>query len=48
MSDAEVALELLKLVRSECTGVAIETKTKESFLQLYRECLAAVQQADRA
>ena len=47
MSDAEVALELLKLARSECTGVAMETNTKESFLQLYRECLAAVQKPDR-
>ena len=42
MSDAEVALELLKLLLAKGT-VAPDVKTKDDVLRLYRECLTAVQ-----
>ena len=42
MSDAEVALELLKLALDRCADTGDATLKKEAFLQIYRECLAAV------
>ena len=42
MSDAEVALELLKLAMEKCTDAAAAAKKKDEFLHLYRECFAAV------
>ena len=48
MSDAEVALELLKLALEKCGEMRTDAAKKETFLQMYRDCLAAVQKADRA
>lgn len=48
MSDAEVALELLKLALVKCADAASAAKKKDELLCLYRECLAAVQKQDRA
>ena len=42
MSDAEVALELLKLLLTNCSEAKTAALKKEGFLQQYRECLAAV------
>lgn len=42
MSDAEVALGLLKLVLEKCPDALVVEKKKEQFLSLYHECLAAV------
>ena len=42
MSDAEVALELLKLALSNCPEMKGAVLKKDGFLQRYRECLAAV------
>ena len=42
MSDAEVALELLKLELANCSDAAEAAIQKETFLRLYRECLATV------
>ncbi len=42
MSDAEVALELLKLALANCPEVKNAALKKDGFLQQYRECLAAV------
>ncbi len=48
MSDAEVALELLKLELANCSEAKTAALKKDGFLQQYRECLAAVQKQDRA
>lgn len=48
MNENEVALELLKLALEKCPEALASTQPKERFLQLYRDCLAAVQKADRA
>jgi len=45
MSDAEVALELLKMV--ERIDLSIRG-SRESYLAAYRECLAAVLSRDKA
>jgi len=42
MSEAEVALELLKLELAKCPDAATAAKTKDELLHLYRECFAAV------
>lgn len=42
MSDTEVALELLKLALAKCAEAADAATQKDSFLQLYRECLATI------
>ena len=42
MNDAEVALGLLKLLLEKCPEACGAAQQKESFLQLYRDCLAAV------
>ena len=43
MTDCEVALELLKLALEKCPEAKNDALKKDSLLQLYRECLAAVQ-----
>ena len=42
MTDAEVALQLLKLALEHCADAADAATQKEPFLQLYRDCLTAV------
>ena len=42
MSDTEVALELFKILTTKCLETAQAVQKKESFLQLYRECLETV------
>lgn len=42
MTDAEVALELLRLLIDKCPEACDAAQQKESFLQLYRDCLTAV------
>ena len=42
MNDAEVALELLKLLLEKSVDVATSVHKKEDYLSLYRECLATV------
>lgn len=44
MSDAEVALGLLKILLEKCPEACDAAQQKESFLQLYRDCLAAVRE----
>lgn len=41
MSEQEVALELMKLIRAKDPQTAVQTG-KDELLSLYRECLAAV------
>ncbi len=48
MSDAEVALELLKLALEKCAEMKTAVLKKDEFLQQYRECLAAVRAQDKA
>ena len=42
MSDAEVALELLKLALNGETPIGKSAKEPDRLLELYRKCLAAV------
>ncbi|MBQ6915552.1 MAG: hypothetical protein IJQ65_07515 [Kiritimatiellae bacterium] len=46
MNDAEVALGLLKLLLEKCPEACGAAQQKESFLQLYRDCLAAVREEE--
>ena len=48
MSDAEVALELLKLALDGETPAQKSAKDPEQMLELYRKCLAAVRAQDKA
>lgn len=41
MSEQEVALELMKIIRAKDPQTAVQTG-KDEILALYRECLAAV------
>lgn len=48
MSDAEVALGLLKLLLDTCQDARTAARKKEQLFEFYRECLAEVQKAGRA
>ena len=48
MSDAEVALELLKLLLANCPEAKTAALKKDGILQQYRECLAVVRAQDKA